>query len=68
MLLKPIEYDRSELDRLIEAARNHVMTPEEVSEQRVSFVYGQMSGKWSKDQVRDHLVSCGMAFPLRSPP
>jgi len=49
-----------ELDRLIERARNHKMTPHERFEQRVSFVYGQQD--WSsphqrtKDEIRQHLA------------
>ncbi len=34
---------RPELDQLIRQARDHVMTPEELFEQRVSFVYGNVS-------------------------
>jgi len=34
--------DRPELERLLEAAKGHVMTPREIWLQRVSFVYGQL--------------------------
>lgn len=34
--------DRTELERLLEEAKGHVMTPREIWLQRVSFVYGQM--------------------------
>ncbi len=34
---------RPELDELIRQARDHVMTPEDLFEQRVSFVYGNVS-------------------------
>ena len=48
-----------ELKGAIERARNHVMTPEEKFEQRVSFVYGQQDhdkpGK-SKDEIREMLI------------
>lgn len=44
------------LARLMEAARNYRMTPQEVFDQRVSFIYGQMNGVWSKDRVRAHLI------------
>ena len=48
-----------ELEALIEQARNHVMTDEEVFEQRVSFVYGQQDydspNPLSKDEVRQAL-------------
>ena len=40
---------------LLEAAKHHVMTPEEIREQRISFVYGQMmdcAPGMSKDDVR----------------
>lgn len=33
---------RPELDRLLEAARNHVMTPDEIRAQRKSWVIGEM--------------------------
>jgi len=29
-----------ELEKLLEAARNHQMTPAEIEEQRISFAYG----------------------------
>ena len=38
---KPIPLDPA-LEALIEKARHHVMTPAEIWDQRVSFVYGQM--------------------------
>lgn len=48
-----------ELEKLVEKMRNHVMTPEEKFEQRVSFVYGQQDydkpGK-SKDEIRQMLA------------
>lgn len=46
------------LERLLALARDHVMTPEEVFEQKVSFVYGQMmdcAPHITKEQVREHL-------------
>lgn len=33
---------RTELNRLLEKARDHKMTPAEIWDQRVSFVYGNM--------------------------
>ena len=30
------------LDELIEKARGHIMSPREIQEQKISFVYGQM--------------------------
>lgn len=51
----------AQLTALIERARNHVMTPAERFEQRVSFVYGQQDydslHKRTKDQVRAHLAT-----------
>src|SRR5690606_22508806 len=44
-----------ELLRLLEEARNHVMTPAEIYEQRISFVYGNLSienDKITKGMVR----------------
>ena len=44
-----------ELLALLERGRNHVMTPEELAEQRVSFAYGQMmdcAPHVTKEQVR----------------
>lgn len=44
-----------ELLRLLAATRNHVMTPDEIREQRISFVYGQMmdcAPNLTKDDVR----------------
>ena len=34
--------ERPDLDRLLEMARAHVVTPREIWLQRVSFVYGQL--------------------------
>jgi hypothetical protein len=54
--------ERSRLDRLVEAARAHVMTPAERFEQRVSFIYGQMAdghGALSKDDIRQKLRERG---------
>lgn len=42
MLLKPIAKTRPELLRLLKEAAQHVMTPAEIWDQRVSFAYGQM--------------------------
>lgn len=46
---------------LIERARHHKMTPEEVFEQRVSFVYGQQDhdnpNPRSKDEIREKLIA-----------
>lgn len=50
--------DRKHLERLIEAARNHKMTPEERFEQKVSWVYGQgmdCAPHVTKDEVREML-------------
>ena len=49
-----------ELKAALERCKNHVMTPEEKFEQRVSFVYGQQD--WSgrhqrtKEEIRQHLI------------
>lgn len=46
------------LKALVEKARNHVMTPEERFEQRVSLVYGLSDGKtFTKNEIREKLVS-----------
>lgn len=52
------------LEELVEKARNHVMTPEERFEQRVSFVYGQMNGSMTKDEVRQSLINLN-GYPAR---
>jgi hypothetical protein len=39
------------LNELIARARLHRMTPEEIREQRISFIYGQMDGALSRDHV-----------------
>lgn len=52
--MTPLRDDRS-LDALLRAAAGRKMTPAEVREQRVSFVYGQMGGRVTKDWVRDRL-------------
>lgn len=44
------------LFRLVAAARDYKMSPQEVFAQRVSFVYGQMNGKVTKEQVRAVLL------------
>lgn len=51
-----ITYDRDDrvLERLVEAARNHKMTPAERRAQLVSFVYGQMGG--DREEVRQMLA------------
>ncbi len=33
---------RPDLERLLEEAKNHIMTPEEIRQQKISWVYGQM--------------------------
>jgi hypothetical protein len=48
--------DPALLERLAAAARDYRMTPAEVFAQRVSFVYGQMSGQITKDEVRAILL------------
>lgn len=47
------------LAELVESIRGRVMTPYERFEQRVSFVYGQMShnSRMTKDEVRQHLIA-----------
>lgn len=40
---------------LLEAASKRKMKPAEIREQRVSFVYGQMGGRVSKEWVRERL-------------
>jgi len=47
-----------ELDALIERARHHKMTPQEVFEQRVSWVWGMLDkdDKRTKDDIRAALV------------
>lgn len=51
----------SELERLIEAARGHIMTRREKDEQRVSFVYGNLpeENTRTKEQVRRQLIEIG---------
>jgi hypothetical protein len=49
--------DPTLLDRLVDAARNYRMTPQEVFDQRVSFVYGQMNGEVTKEWVREQLAA-----------
>lgn len=44
-----------EMKRRLEAARKRPITEEMLREQRISFVYGQMMGKVTKDHVRDTL-------------
>lgn len=44
--------DPALLARLLEAARNYRPTPQEKFNQRVSFVYGQMMGRVSKERIR----------------
>jgi hypothetical protein len=50
--------DRAELDALVQEALKHKMTPAEIREQRVSFVYGMMSFRstMTKDEVRTRLA------------
>lgn len=55
------------LDRLIEAARQHKMTPAEHFEQRVSFVWGQMNGAMTKDEVREKLREMHGYAPAQPP-
>lgn len=43
------------LDRLVEAARKHKMSPAERFEQRVSFIFGQTRGQITKDRIRQIL-------------
>lgn len=41
---------------LLKEAAKHKLTPEEIFEQRVSWVYGQMRGDMTKDQVRAQIL------------
>ena len=52
-----------ELARLLELAKSHKMSPEELFEQRVSWVYGMLSenSTTTKEDVRNHLVAAGYA-------
>lgn len=46
-----------ELIRLLKKAKDHVMTPAEIWDQRVSFVYGQMmdcAPQITREQVEQH--------------
>ncbi len=58
-----------ELLALIEKARTYKMTPEEVFEQRVSFVFGMLSSrsKLTRDDVRRHLINMN-GVPATPPP
>lgn len=47
------------LPELIERARHYVMTPEQMRAQRISFIYGQMSGEVSKEYIAQRLESWG---------
>ena len=51
--------DPPALTALIERARQHKMTPQEVFDQRVSFVWGQMRGDVTKEWVRARLSGEG---------
>lgn len=53
-----------ELEAAIERAKNHVMTPEEVFEQRVSFVWGMGKGDRTKDEIREMLAKSQGRPPL----
>lgn len=62
-----------ELLALLEQARNHVMTPEEFEEQRISFVIGQMGmthPEWTREEtearVRDALRLPPAGTPTRA--
>lgn len=50
------------LARLIAAARDYKMTPQDYRDQRVSFIWGQMGHKsgLSKDEIRAMLEARGM--------
>lgn len=45
---------------LLEQAKHHKLTPNELFEQRVSFVYGQLGpdNKLTKDEVRSIILRC----------
>lgn len=49
-----------ELKSALDRVKGHVMSPEEIFEQRVSFVYGQQdwsgSAQRTKDEIRAHMV------------
>ena len=57
MKLPPIP-ETPELTALLAKARDHVMMPDEIFEQRVSFVWGQLpaGSTRTKDQVRASLA------------
>ena len=57
--MKPLTTD--ELYKLIQQARP--LTEASLFEQRVSFIYGQLGGNVTKDQIRDVLESQGYWAP-----
>lgn len=56
---KPSEAQREQLRQALDRARNHKMTPQEVFEQRVSFIYGQMpkAATATREDVRLNLLA-----------
>lgn len=54
--------DRSILDALFNAAREHTMTFDELIEQRVSWVYGMLAhdGPRTKEEVREQMRKRGL--------
>lgn len=59
---------RETLAALIEKARNHVMTPLEIYEQRVSWIYGQLGpeSEVTREEIEHNLASMGYARPEAS--
>lgn len=66
--------DKGSLQALLDKARSHVMTPEEIFEQKVSFIWGMQSMSspgYSQEQIREMLIADGRgpsASPSLAPP
>lgn len=58
LALATLAPDRPELEALLKEALKHKMTPAEIREQRVSFVYGMLPSRSPviKDEVRARLA------------
>lgn len=57
---------KEELRQLLEKAAKHIMTPKEIYEQKVSWIYGQLidvQPEITKEEIKDQLKKLGVVDP-----
>lgn len=65
----PCQRSARDIAALLAKARTHVMTPKEIYEQKVSWIFGMLpfDSKTTEAEVREHLAEMGVVDPEPSP-